>query len=430
MIKSVLVQTTYGQIFFSKQFVDAEEEFDVSLTGGLISAIYGMTSETQREKITDMDLENNRIIFREAKNDLLFVLTVDKRMDTADADELIDTMRDRFFEKYGDLAIDGLILSDFEPVVDEVLASKLWYMDAPKKFTLSDAFTTLFAMFCTVWYTMLFLEFNRWVVDPLSSSAGGWSFVGSFILIIAYFAVPLIILSFSIYYTKAVSSYFHFMSDYLVRPTRSAYTDFLEWHFMSLSLLIGTLAVTISYFGKAFLSEFATTAITQRERDYYGANLGDAFRLEFLNITAFSVITWLFLYPLIFYLIFKVLYRDQIEKELIKNLVIISSMSMSVLVIQLFIGGTIFLEAAGFHPEDLTIWRREVAISIEYVFFVSILLNIGFFGFLFFLGIGSSRLVKVKTELFPLIFGVAVLGVLIVQKLFFYIYWNIFPWSI
>jgi hypothetical protein len=428
MIKSVLVQTTYGQIFFSKQFVDAEEEFDVSLTGGLISAIYGMTSETQREKISEMDLEDNRIIFREAPNDLLFVLTVDKRMDMSDANELVETMRDRFFEKYKDLQIDGLILSDFEPVVDEVLASKLWYMNAPKKVTPGDAFTTLLTMFCTIWYPMLFLEFDKWVVEPLSSSAGGWSFLGSFGLIILYFTVPLLALSLSLYYNRTVLSYFHFMSDYLVRPTRSAYTDFLGWHFMSLSLIVGTLALSISYFGRALLSEFGVTAVTN-QRVYLGANLGDAYRLEFLNITAFSIFSWLFIYPLIFYLIFKLIYRDQIDTEIMKNLVIITSMSLILLVLELFIGGAVFLEAVGFHPADIEVWRREV-LDIDYVFLAAIPLNIGFFGFLFFLGIGSSRLVKVKTEIFPLVFGFAVLATLIVQKLFYYVYWNIYPWSI
>ncbi|MHA1911131.1 MAG: hypothetical protein ACTSYA_05475 [Candidatus Kariarchaeaceae archaeon] len=429
MIKSVLVQTTYGQIFFSKQFVDAEEEFDVSLTGGLISAIYGMTNETQREKITEMDLENNRIIFREAQNDLLFVLTVDKRMDMSDANELVETMRDRFEEKYGDIAIDGLILSDFEPVVDKILASKLWYMDAPKKFTLADAFTTLLTMFCTVWYTMLFLEFNKWVVDPLSSTDGGWSFIGAFGLVIAYFTVPLLTLSLSIYYTNAVKNYLHFMSDYLVRPTRSAYTDFLSAHFMVLSLIIGVLAISMSFFAKSFLNEFGVTAITPGQKYYLGANLGDAYRFEFLNITAFSIITWLYLYPLIFYLFYKVLFRDQVQRDMIKNLVIISSMSMILLVLVLFIAGAIFYEAAGFHPAEIDIWRREV-LDIKYVFIAAIPFNICFFGFFFMLGIGSSRLVKVKSEAFPLIFGFAVLSVLIIQKLFYYVYWNIYPWSL
>ena len=50
MIKHLLILTTYGQIFYSQEFEETEQTVDVALTGGLMSAIYSMTSETQKEK--------------------------------------------------------------------------------------------------------------------------------------------------------------------------------------------------------------------------------------------------------------------------------------------------------------------------------------------------------------------------------------------
>ncbi|GAG99438.1 unnamed protein product [marine sediment metagenome] len=50
MLKHLLILTTYGQIFYSQEFEKAEETVDIALTGGLMSAIYSMASETQREK--------------------------------------------------------------------------------------------------------------------------------------------------------------------------------------------------------------------------------------------------------------------------------------------------------------------------------------------------------------------------------------------
>ena len=54
--------TTYGQIFFSKEdfFGAQKSETDISLTAGLISAIYNMTTETQQQKITELELEDDR----------------------------------------------------------------------------------------------------------------------------------------------------------------------------------------------------------------------------------------------------------------------------------------------------------------------------------------------------------------------------------
>lgn len=71
LLKHLLILTTYGQIFYSQEFEKAEETVDIALTGGLMSAIYSMASETQREKISEFELVTSRILFKEERNDLL-----------------------------------------------------------------------------------------------------------------------------------------------------------------------------------------------------------------------------------------------------------------------------------------------------------------------------------------------------------------------
>ncbi|GAG99440.1 unnamed protein product, partial [marine sediment metagenome] len=73
----------------------------------------------REKKISEFKLVTSRILFKEERNDLLFVLTVDKRMDLKDTDELLSMLAKRFFEKYGEVRIDGLVLTDFEEDVTE-----------------------------------------------------------------------------------------------------------------------------------------------------------------------------------------------------------------------------------------------------------------------------------------------------------------------
>ena len=115
----------WSNIFSKEDFFGAQKsETDISLTAGLISAIYNMTTETQQQKITELELEDDRSVFRELPGEKLFVITVDKRMDNSDADELLEDLSDAFMNKYGDSIVEGMILNDFEPVVDEIVNEK------------------------------------------------------------------------------------------------------------------------------------------------------------------------------------------------------------------------------------------------------------------------------------------------------------------
>jgi len=154
MIKTLIIMTTYGQIFYSKTafFGAQEKETDVSLTAGLISAVYSMTTETEGQKITELALEDIRSVFRELPGEKLFIITVDNRMDESDADDLLGDLAERFTAKYGEVIMDGLILNDFEPIVDEIVEERLWYNTTkpnPSKFDFGTFFVLLFAMF---WY--------------------------------------------------------------------------------------------------------------------------------------------------------------------------------------------------------------------------------------------------------------------------------------
>ncbi|MHA1258170.1 MAG: hypothetical protein ACTSRO_00785 [Candidatus Heimdallarchaeaceae archaeon] len=156
MIKNLLILTTYGQIFYSQEFEKTEEAVDVALTGGLMSAIYSMATETQREKISEFELVTSRIIFQEERSDLLFVLTVDKRMDIQDTYELLEMISKRFFEKYGEIRIDGLVLTDFEEDATKIIYKKLWYLDTKKrKFRVWEYLATIFIALALSWYSLL-----------------------------------------------------------------------------------------------------------------------------------------------------------------------------------------------------------------------------------------------------------------------------------
>ena len=159
MIKHLLILTTYGQIFYSQEFIETEETVDVALTGGLLSAIYSMASETQREKISEFELVTSRIIFKEERNELLFVLTVDKRMDVKDTNELLSMIAKRFFERYGEIQIDGLVLTEFEEDVTEIVNKKLWYLKTKKqKFRFWDYIATIITTAILCWFG--YITFN------------------------------------------------------------------------------------------------------------------------------------------------------------------------------------------------------------------------------------------------------------------------------
>ena len=77
MIQTLIVMTTYGSIFYSKEtFFDYEGSgSDISLTAGLISAVYNLTQETQQQKIEELDLEDSKSIFKELPGEKLFIIT-------------------------------------------------------------------------------------------------------------------------------------------------------------------------------------------------------------------------------------------------------------------------------------------------------------------------------------------------------------------
>ena len=152
----------WSNLFSKEDFFGAQKsETDISLTAGLISAIYNMTTETQQQKITELELEDDRSVFRELPGEKLFVITVDKRMDNSDADELLEDLSDAFMSKYGDSIVEGMILNDFEPVVDEIVNEKIWYNSIDKKLKVWDIITYLILIFNVIFYPSWLLEAEK-----------------------------------------------------------------------------------------------------------------------------------------------------------------------------------------------------------------------------------------------------------------------------
>ncbi len=434
MIKHLLILTTYGQIFYSQEFEETEQTVDVALTGGLMSAIYSMTSETQKENISEFELVTSRIIFQEEEQDLLFVLTVDKRMDIKDTNEILKAISKRFFEKYGELRIDGLILTDFEKDACEIIYKKLWYLTThERKFRVWDYLATIFVTLALCWYSLLLFgsppilgmpEFGIktfvWESLLLKISDPG-AFVLQLLFLVAVIAIPAIgiYLLFKFTYVKDI---FRFPRDYLARPSRASYSELLPNYFLFTILVSFLVYVSFMAFGGGFFSEltvyplypgglYSNLAEPLDFTDIFASDVGDQFL-----IGTISWFTWVFVFPLIYSL----LLGEKKWLKVYRNSVLIASITIFILIICYIFAGVKYLEAVGFHPTDPATFRTEQQM-LTFQLLSTIPLNIFFYGFLLFLGIGVSKVAPSKTRIPSVIaLGIGIYATLILQRLVFF----------
>ena len=434
MIKHLLILTTYGQIFYSQEFEKTEETVDVALTGGLMSAIYSMASETQREKISEFELVTSRIIFQEEENDLLFVLAVDKRMDLKDTEDLLEMIARRFHEKYGERRIDGIVLDEFEADATEIIYKKLWYLDTKKrKFRIKDYLATFFVALTLCWYSLLIFgsppfkgmsafDIRTFIWDGLLGSLSNpVALTLNILYLISVIGIPAIAI-FLLFKFTYVKDTFRFAKDYLLRPTRASYSELLPNYFLINLLTSFLVYVSFMLFAGGFLSELTVYPLFPgglladliEEFDFTNFSTSDIGDQMFLGI--FAWFTWVFVFPLIY----SILLGEKKWRKIYRNAVFISSIAVFVLMICYIFGGVKYLEAIGFDPTKPIFASQQS--EITYQLFATIPLNIFFYGFVLFLGIGVNRVTPSKTRV-PSIFsvGVSVYITLIIQRLVFYI---------
>ncbi|RMG20842.1 MAG: hypothetical protein D6732_28185 [Methanobacteriota archaeon] len=423
MIKTLLVMTTYGQIYFSKQFSQKEIETDVSLTAGLISAVYSMTAETEGEKIENLDLQNVRTIFKERQADLLFVLTLDKRMDEGDAQELLNEFISRFREKYQDLQIDGRILDDFEPIVDEVVEEKLWYNNVPQKPKLIMTTLALLAIvFSAFWFPMFFLN-NSPAISITNNLLVALSISPTqFAITLASYAifllVPGFITSFLVSKSEEVKSMLKFIPEFITRPTRGAYAEILPWWFLFLAFISSSFFTSIVVNGKGlfyFLSfnTFSINSIRANE-----ANAGFLqFWISFYLMIFGVLLSYIILQPLVIGLV-----TGNFSKNFMNSAILLAGIAIFVLAFAQLFAGIFYQELVGFHPssEELSIEEKD---TLPFLFLVALPIFLMFFIYVFLVGIGYSKLVKKNQSRYPIAFASSLFITLMFQLLLF---WFIF----
>jgi hypothetical protein len=433
LIKHLLILTTYGQIFYSQEFEKTEEAVDVALTGGLMSAIYSMATETQKERISEFEMVTSRILFQEEENDLLFVISVDKRMDTKDTQELLDLIAKRFYEKYGEVRVDGLVLTDFEADATEIIYKKLWYLDTQKrKFRIRDYLATFFVALTLCWYSLLIFgsppfkgmtdfDIRTFIWDDLLGSLSNPAALTLNILfLIAVIAIPAIAIYLLFKFTY-VKDTFRFAKDYLTRPTRASYSELLPNYFLINILTSFLVYVSFMLFAGGFFSEltvyplFPGGLIGGLTEEFDFTNFATSDIGDQMLIGIFAWFTWVFVFPLIYSL----LLGEKKWWKIYRNAVFIASIAVFIFMIGYVFGGVKYLEAIGFNPTSSSfgVEQRE----IKFQLLARIPLNIFLYGYLLFLGIGVNRVTPSKTRI-PSIFAVAVAIIitLIIQRLVFF----------
>ena len=420
MIKTLLVMTTYGQIYFSKQFSQKEVETDISLTAGLISAVYTMTAETEGEKIENLDLQNVRTIFKERQADLLFVLTLDKRMDEGDAQELLNEFISRFREKYQDLAIDGRILDDFEPIVDEVVEEKLWYNNVPQQPKVAKTTLALLSViFSFFWFPLFFLNNNATISITNNLLAALSLGPTRFAILLINYAVLLLVPGFLTYFlvskSEEVKSMIKFIPEFLAKPTRGAYAEILPWWFAFLSFVSSSFFASIVVNGQGlfyFLSfnTFSDVSIA--------ANIENAGYFEFwtsVYLMIFGVlISYMVLQPLVIGLM-----TGNLTKNFMNSAILLAGIAMFILAFAQLFSGIFYQELMGFHPssEELTIEEKD---TLPFLFLVALPIFLMFFIYVFLVGIGFSKLVKKNQSRYPLAFASSLFITLMFQLILFW----------
>ena len=437
MIKHLLILTTYGQIFYSQEFEKAEEAVDIALTGGLMSAIYSMATETQREKISEFEMVTSRVVFQEEKSDLLFVLTVDKRMDVKDTYELLKMISKRFFEKYGEIRIDGLVLTDFEEDATELIYKKLWYLDTQKrKFRVWDYLATLFVTFAFCWYILLVFGSAPFVGMPelgiktfiwdnlLANAANPIGFILHLLFLIAVIAIPAILIYLLFKFTH-VKDIFRFTRDYLSRPTRASYAELLPNYFLFSIVVSFLLYFSLMIFAGGYFSElrafpfYPGGLISDLDQPFDFRNFAASYQVSDIGdqmiVGTITWFTWIFVCPFLY----SIMIGEKNWGKIYRNTVFIASLAVLILMLANIFGGVKYQEAIGYHPTDMAFAGEKN--TLVYNLIVTIPLNICLYGFILFLGVGINRVTPSKTRVPSLIaVGISIYLTLILQRLLFF----------
>ncbi len=410
--------TTYGQIYFSHEFV-AGQDVDVALTGGLISAIYSMTAETQREKISEMDLEQNKIIFRELKDNLLFILTVDKRMDEKDANGLLTALADRFFERYEGRQIEGMILSDFEPDVLEITSDRIWYANAPRMPKPLDWVAMLVTSMCIWYYGWLLAGFGSLITDEILDSTGDgiWSFLWTSLVSGAYILIPGAIAGVSISYSEYVRASYRFAMEFWRRPTRASYVELFPKILMApifFAVVAGaswTWNFGVFYHELSFdplIESYKTSAsgYVPLERSLFGLiKWQESYYFDAAFMGILALLVWIFVFPIVLQVVLG-------EPEFYWKAVFIVAVSAHILAFAMLLGSCEFAQIVGLHPSDTEMFSSETR-TLRFLFVNQLPLNITFFAFFLVMGMGLARLPKGKGQRIPFILAFAASAMLI-----------------
>jgi len=413
--------TTYGQIYYAKEdfFGQAGGETDISLTSGLISAIYNMTTETQQQKITELELENDRSVFRELPGEKLFIITVDKRMDTSDADDMLDDLATRFNDQYGDMVMDGMILNDFEPTVDEVVEERLWYSTVPQSLNFIDiiGFLAMFAAF--IYYPILLLNGQKTIIAPLQEAAtqGINSVIIESIILGAAILTPLLIVMTLARYSN-IEYLFRFAVEFIRRPTRGGYAEQLpSWFLLFPIAIMGAIAAIVqSGRGIQYALTIQPWLEFYEERVVSIQNPDQTLLWQGVHIFLFFYfLTWFVIFPLIIGLI-----TGDVSKRWLKSSSTIIGYSSIVHLPAHIIAGTIYHELVGFHPEQPALFSVE-ARSLEYIFIVLLPTNLFLFMYFFYLATGLNQLVTKNKERFPIALVIGFFIIIGLQNVIIYL---------
>jgi hypothetical protein len=110
----------------------------------------------------------------------------------------------------------------------------------------------------------------------------------------------------------------------------------------------------------------------------------------------------------------------QFDKRFYRDAVLVATLSSYFLIPYLFWASLPFQEILGFHPNDIGLLNFERT-TLKFLLITTLPLNIFLFGFLFYLGVGLSRLVKMDRLTYAVSFALSAFATILLQKLIFWI---------
>lgn len=407
MIKTLILQTTFGQIFFSKETFFGQEagESDISLTAGLISAIYSMTEETQEQKIEEIELEELRSVFRELPGEKLFIITVDKRMDTRDAADLLQDIIDGFAETYGeDFTPDGQILNDFEEPVTKIVDDKLWYNSTPKSLGIMDYLVLLTLLFSFAWYPYFLLNGKEQIVDKLlhAYESGVVDLLLTSILTLLKTFLPITVNLLMLKHWPNMTLPFRYMKEFVTRPTRGGYAELLPAWFLTLPLIIAFLGFSVIYNGRGVIH--GLTAEVFHDNLVYrrpivndvGEYQGELFYYYISIYIVLFILVWYIVPPLIIGLI-----TENFNWNFLKSGVIVSSISLVTLMPGFILTGDIVQNLMNFDTSSVAAYA-DAAKTLRFFVTVTLPINVFIAINIFFNGVGLGPIIKKNRSRFTI----------------------------